>query len=68
MQGKTGLKGDRGDITVVGDVELQAAVAELKRQKAKALGRMAMILGRKGTAVDELAKHHVLALKKDLET
>lgn len=66
--GAQGPKGEKGDITVVGDAELQTAVASLKKQKAQVLGRMAMILGRRGTAVAEMAKQHVLALKKDLES
>jgi hypothetical protein len=65
--GPAGPQGPAGDITVVGDAELQAAVAKLKAQKAAALAEIAEKLQSMGDhPVYRLAAMHLQAVKAKL--
>lgn len=68
MPKPVGPPGPRGDVTVVGDGELQEAVAAFRRQKAWVLAdisdRLARLSDRPGA---QLARQHLLAVKKELE-
>lgn len=68
LPGKDGAPGPKGELTVVGDPELQAAVAQLKQQKAVALARVNEALSKRGTAAAAAAIFHLKNVKRDLET
>lgn len=44
INGKDGAKGEPGDITIIGNEELQAAVATLKARQARAIAKIAKVL------------------------
>jgi hypothetical protein len=66
--GPQGPQGPAGDITVVGDEELQAAVAKLKAQKAAALATIAANMAAMGDhPVYKLVRLHLESVKRELE-
>ena len=67
-KGDPGPQGPPGDITVVGDAELLAAVNKLKAQKTAALAKIADVLSNRATQAAQLARLHLLAVKKELES
>ena len=64
--GPQGPKGEPGDITVVGDAELLAAVKKVKEQKARALALIADRLSTRPTEAARVARLHLLAVQKEL--
>ena len=66
-KGDTGAQGPRGDITIVGDAELLAAVNKLKAQKAAALARIQLLLETRNTPAAKVAALHLQAVKQELE-
>ena len=65
--GPKGDKGERGDLTIIGDSELQAAVKRLRAQKAAALAEIITRLSDRKTPHAQVAKQHLLAVKRALE-
>jgi len=67
--GKDGAKGDRGDISVVGDQELQAAIAKLKAKQAAAMAIVLEVLNRRPESpAVAIARAHMMRIKKALES
>lgn len=74
-KGDKGDKGDRGeqgppgDITVLGDAELQAAITKLKKQKAAALAIALEVLDRRpDNPTVAVARAQMLRVKRALES
>jgi hypothetical protein len=66
--GPMGLQGPPGDLTVVGDAELSAAVAKLRAQKAAALAKIITNTAAMGTSpVYRLVRMHLEEVKRELE-
>jgi hypothetical protein len=66
--GPQGPKGDPGDISVVGDAELHAAVQKLRAQKAAALAKIITNTAAMGTSpVYRLVRMHLEEVRKELE-
>lgn len=66
--GPQGPQGPAGDITVVGDAELQVAVAKLKAQKAAALAKIITNSTTMGESpVYRLVRMHLEEVKRELE-
>jgi hypothetical protein len=66
--GPMGLQGPPGDVTVVGDAELSAAVAKLRAQKAAALAKIITNTAAMGTSpVYRLVRMHLEEVKRELE-
>jgi|SRR5579859_2143973 len=68
-KGDPGPKGEPGDVTIVGPVELRAAVAKLKAQKAAALAIALEILDRRpDSPAVAIARANMMRVKKALES
>ena len=65
--GTDGAKGEPGDLTIIGDSDLQAAVAKLRAQRAAALAKISDVLGRRNSTTATAARFHLLTVKKALE-